>query len=123
MSNDDNILFILFIFVLIFAIFIFSQIDEREKQDDWELFFEGNPFSEEVIFPNGEEGKNFLGHYGTKIFVVTPRKESISPQFEIVEEKLTIFLDDNLVAATSENSSWKILVFPDEEKFVVYQRR
>ncbi|MCK5084436.1 MAG: hypothetical protein KAQ64_02175 [Candidatus Pacebacteria bacterium] len=135
MSSSDNIIFFSFLAVVIFAFFIFPQIDDlgEKEREGWDPFFEGNYFSEEVIFPNGEEGRVFLGCYGTKVFRIVRERDddgcvtnSSSPRFETVgttkRKELFLFLNENLEISYPENSSWKVLVFPDEEKFIVYQR-
>ena len=108
-------------------------IETVEEKDEWEIFFKGNCFSEEVIFPNGEDGRVFLGCYGTKVFRIVREREgdngilnSSHSRFEVVgttnRKEYFLFLDENLETSLLENASWKILVFPDEEKFMVYQR-
>jgi len=70
------------------------------------FFFEGDIVNGTTIIfpnPNGKYGENLLG-------------------FPQLEEDLTLFLDERLMVVTPENASWKVLVFPDEEKFIVYRR-
>ena len=74
--------------------------------ENWKNFFKGNIVNGTTItFPNpdGKYGENLLG-------------------FPKLKENLTLFLDERLTIVAPESASWKILVFSDEEKFVVYRR-
>jgi len=79
---------------------------EPPSCENWKIFFKGNIVNGTTItFPNpdGKYGENLLG-------------------FPKLKEDLTLFLDERLMVVAPENASWKILVFSDEEKFVVYRR-
>ena len=74
---------------------------------EWRLSFEGKTIDEKIVFFSEQEREHIF----------------LFPRFELLgKEKITLFLDENLMVVTSENASWKVLVFPDEEKFIVYQR-
>ncbi len=132
MSNSDGFLFLIFLLVTFFAFFIPPQIDdfgEREREG-WEIFFEGN-LTEAVIFPNGEEGEVFLGQYTGNYFRVVEGREnnlilnsSLLKVGAVGEKESSFFMDDDLALSTEpKKSSWKILIFADENKFVAYQKR
>ncbi|MCK5084431.1 MAG: hypothetical protein KAQ64_02150 [Candidatus Pacebacteria bacterium] len=114
----------LLLFLLLFVFLPATQIDI----DEWKPFFEGN-LTEAVIFPNGEEGEVLLGYEKNCLRIVREREgffifNSSLLQFQAVEEKeLFLFLDEDLAVSGLEDSSWKVLVFPDENKFIVYRKR
>lgn len=93
--------------MMLVALVGIGMVITEEKDNDWELFFEGETINEKMVFPNEKGGENYL----------------LFPPFEVMEEKIVLFLDENLAVVTPENSSWKVLIFPDEEKFIVYQKR
>ena len=96
-----------FSFVMAICIAISSTAisDWRDNDNKFDFFSEGNVVDNKVMFPDGNGGENCLSF----------------PQIESGEERITLFLDESLMVVPLNNASWKI-IFPVEDKFVVYNR-
>ena len=88
----------------IFIVLFFPSIDTA-RENSFEFYSEGNVVDNKVMFPDGKGGENCLSF----------------PQLEAGEERTTLFLDESLMVVPPNNASWKI-IFPVEDKFVVYNR-
>ena len=90
----------------ILCVVLFPVIEEKVC-DGFEFYSEGDVVDSKIMFSDGKGVENCLSF----------------PQFEVEEERMTLFLDESLMVVSSDNASasWKI-IFPYGDKFVVYNR-